>query len=265
VRRSVIAPMVVAGLFAAMPPSGMAQAKTQPSAQGVTTQQGITQQQGDEMIKELRAIRQALERLTQPQQAPDTPPPDRRGKLAPVRGPVMGKADAPLTLVEFTDLQCPYCNRFTTTAFEQIKKTYIDTGTLRFVSRDFPLDFHPQAMPAARAVRCAADQGRFWELRMALLHNASRLSPAFITSAAADLKLDMTAFGACIAGNKHDAEINADMEAARSLGIEGTPSFLLGRTTGDTLEGVLIIGAQPFPMFDARIKELLAPAARPVK
>ena len=100
---------------------------------------------------------------------------------------------------------------------------------------------------------------------MALLRNASWLSPAFITSAAADLKLDMTAFGACIAGNKHDAEINADMEAARGLGIEGTPSFLLGRTIGDTLEGVLIIGAMPFPIFDAKIKELLAPAEKIAK
>ena len=64
----------------------------------------------------------------------------------------MGKPDAPLTLVEFTDLQCPYCNRFTTTTFEQIKAAYIDTGMVRYVSRDFPLDFHPQALPAARAV-----------------------------------------------------------------------------------------------------------------
>ena len=259
----VVAALAVAGLFVAM--RSPANAQGVPTEQGITEQQGITRQQGDEMIKELRAMRQALERLTQPQQAPKTPPPDRRGKLAPVRGPVMGKPDAPLTLVEFTDLQCPYCNRFTTTSFEQIKKTYIDTGKLRFVSRDFPLDFHPQAMPAARAVRCAAEQGRFWELRMALVRNASKLSPAFITSAATELKLDMTAFAACIAGNRHDAEINADMEAGRSLGIEGTPSFLLGRTTGDTLEGVLVIGAVPFEVFDAKIKELLAPAGKIVE
>jgi len=257
VRRSVMAVIVVAGLIAAMPSPAR--------AQGATAQQGITKQQADEMLKELRAIRQALERVTQPEQAPKAPPPDRRGTLGQVRGPVMGKPDAPLTLVEFTDLQCPYCNRFTTTTFEQIKKTYIDTGLLRFVSRDFPLDFHPQAMPAARATRCAADQGKFWELRMALLRNASRLSPAVITSAAAELKLDMTAVAACLSSNRHDAEIEASLEAGRGLGIEGTPTFLLGRTTGDTLEGVLIIGSLPFEAFDAKIKELLAPAAKPVK
>ena len=227
--------------------------------------QSITRQQGEEMLKELRAIRQALERLTQPQQDPNTPPPDRRAKMAAVGGPIMGKADAPLTLVEFTDLQCPYCNRFTTTSFDQIKKTYIDTGKLRFVSRDFPLDFHPQAMPAARAARCAGDQGRFWEMRMTLIRNASRLGPALITATATDLKLDMTAFAACIAGTRHDAEIKADMDVARGLGIEGTPSFLLGRTTGNTLDGVLVVGALPFEMFDAKIQELLTPPDKPVK
>ncbi len=241
--------MVVAGLLMAMPSPAKAQS--------------ITQQQGDEMLKELRAIRAALERLTQPEQ-PATPP-DRYGKLAMVRGPVMGRPDAPLTLVEFTDLQCPYCNRFTTTSFEQIRKTYIDTGKLRFVSRDFPLDFHPQAMPAARAARCAGDQGKFWELRMALLRNASKLSPALITATATELKLDMKAFASCIASTRHDAEIKADMDAARGLGIEGTPSFLLGRTTGDTLDGVLIIGAVPFDVFDAKVKELLAAPGTPVK
>jgi protein-disulfide isomerase len=251
VRRSLIALMVVAGLVLVMPSPAKAQT--------------ITQQQGDEMIKELRAIRVALERLTQPEQAPQAAPPDRRGKLARVGGPVMGKADAPLTLVEFTDLQCPYCNRFTTTSFEQIKKTYIDTGKLRFVSRDFPLDFHPQALPAARAVRCAGDQGKFWELRNALVRNASKLSPAFITSAAAELKLDMKAFATCIAGTRFDAAITADMDAARSLGIEGTPSFLLGRTTGDTLDGILVIGALPFEAFDVKIKEMLAAPQKPVK
>ncbi|MCX6545962.1 MAG: thioredoxin domain-containing protein [Acidobacteria bacterium] len=249
----------------------MAQTKTPATAQGITQQQGvpqqqgITQQQGEEMLKELRRIRQALERLTQPEPAPKAPPADQHGKLTPVLGPVMGKPDAPLTLVEFTDLQCPYCNRFTTTTFEQIKKQYIDTGLVRFVSRDFPLDFHPQAMPAARAARCAADQGKFWEMRMSLLRNASRLSPAFITTAATELKLDMRAFAACASSTLHDAEIEADMAAGRSLGIEGTPTFLLGRTTGDTLDGVLIIGSLPFDAFDTRIKALLAPAGQPVK
>ncbi len=104
---------------------------------------------------------------------------------------MLGRPDAPLTMVEFTDLQCPFCNRFATQTFDQLKKDYIDTGKVRFISRDFPLDFHPQAMPAARAARCAGDQGRFWEMRTTLVKNAGQLSPAYITQTASSLKLDM--------------------------------------------------------------------------
>ncbi|MCX6551938.1 MAG: DsbA family protein, partial [Acidobacteria bacterium] len=199
--------------------------------------QGITQQQAEEMLKELRAIRQALERVTQPQ-APE-PAPDRRVTLDNPTGPWLGRADAPLTLVEFTDLQCPYCNRFTTTAFEQIKAAYIDTGKVRFISRDFPLDFHPQAMAAARASRCAGAQGKWWEMRMALLRGAARLSPAFITGAAADLKLDAKLFADCTASTLFDAEIQRDMTEARKVGVEGTPTFVLGRVTPAGLDGVV--------------------------
>jgi protein-disulfide isomerase len=241
----VIATIALPCLLLTLPSSGWAQ--------------GISSQQADEMLKELRAIRVALERVTGGQPAPNTPPPEQRGKLARVRGPIMGNPNAPITLVEFTDLQCPYCNRFTSTTFEQLKKTYIDTGKVRFISRDFPLDFHPQAMAAARAARCADDQGRFWEMRATLGRNFNKLSPAFITSAATELKLDMKAFETCVASTKHDARINSDLDAARGLGVEGTPTFLLGPTTGDTLEGVLVIGALPFEVFDAKMKELLAP------
>ena len=221
---------------------------------GPASAQGITQQQGDEMLKELRAIRLALERVSPP---PGTPVPEKRASLDDVRGPVMGKPDAPLTLVEFTDLQCPYCNRFTTTSFEQIKTAYIDTGKLRFVSRDFPLDFHPHAMAAAKAARCAGEQGKFWEMRLLLVRNASKLAPAFITSTAEGLKLDAKAFAACTASTRFDADIKRDMDVATKLGIEGTPSFVLGRTTPQGVDGVLVIGAQPFQTFDAKIKELL--------
>jgi len=216
--------------------------------------QGITQQQAEEMLKELRAIRQALERVT--------PPPPGQAQDKPVRlnnvvGYALGRPDAPLTLVEFTDLQCPYCNRFSTTTFEQLKAAYIDTGKLRFISRDFPLDFHQNAMPAARATRCAGEQGRFWEMRTALVKNFKQLDAAFIASTAQGLKLDMAAFGACASSTKHDAAIAQDMNEGRSVGIEGTPSFVLGRTAAQGLDGVLIVGAQPFGAFDVKIKEML--------
>lgn len=216
--------------------------------------QGITQQQADQMLKELKAIREALERVSPPAGQAEA---EKPASLDDVRGPAMGRPDAPLTLVEFTDLQCPYCNRFSTTTFEQIKAAYIDTGMVRFVSRDFPLDFHPQALPAARAARCAGEQGKYYEMRLSLLRNASRLSPAFITATAESLKLDMGAFTPCAGSTRFDADIKRDLDVAMKLGIEGTPSFVLGRTTPTGVTGVLVVGAQPFRTFDTKIKELL--------
>lgn len=218
--------------------------------------QGITQQQAEEMLKELRLIRQALERVTPPQ--PAGPPPDQRVTLPNVSGYSLGNPDAPLTLVEFTDLQCQFCNRFSTTAFEQLKTAYIDTGKVRFVTRDFPLDFHPYALPAARAARCAGEQGKFWEMRAVLVRGYKQLSAEFVTASGEGLKLDMAAFNACAASTRFDAAIMQDMSEGRAVNVEGTPTFVLGRTAAQGLDGILIVGAQPFAAFDAKIKELLA-------
>src|SRR6516165_8432700 len=119
------------------------------------------QQINEEMLKELRAIHQLLERLTTPQQ----PAQPTTATITNLKGYQLGAADAPLTMIEFTDLQCPYCRQYASTTFGEIKKNWIDTGKLRYVGRDFPLDFHPQAMAAARAARCAGEQGRFWDMR----------------------------------------------------------------------------------------------------
>jgi len=235
--------IVIAGLFL--------------GACGNAKAQGITSQQAEEMLKELRAIRQALERVTPP--APGQAQ-DQRVKLNNTSGYSLGRTDAPLTLVEFTDLQCQFCNRFSTQVFAQIKAAYIDTGKVRFVTRDFPLDFHPEAMPAARAARCAGEQDKFWEMREALVKGYRQLGAPFFASAAEGLKLDMAAFKACAASTKFDAAIMQDMNDGRAVNVEGTPTFVLGRTSPQALDGVLIVGAQPFAAFDAKIKEMLAQA-----
>ena len=215
-------------------------------------QQGITQQQAEEMIRELRAMRMILEKLVQPQQQA----PRRRGQdhyLKAMRGP----AGRPLTMVEFTDLQCPFCRQFTLTAFDELKRNWIDTGKLRFISRDFPLDFHAQAMPAARAARCAGEQGKFWEMRLALVRNANLLTSDYIAKTGADLKLDTKAFAACSASTKYDAEIQAEMQEGLKIPVTGTPTFILGRTTAAGIEGPVLVGALPYVQFDAKLRSLL--------
>jgi len=222
--------------------------------------QTITTQQADQIIKELQLLRQAVERLQAPAPAPQVqapPAPPEVVRVTNVSGYMLGRPDAPLTMVEFTDLQCPFCNRFATTTFDQLKKDYIDTGKVRFISRDYPLDFHPQAMPAARASRCAGDQGKFWELRETLVKNASQLSPAYITQTAAALKLDMKQFGACITGTQYDSAINKDMTEGNGFAVNGTPTFFVGKTTAQGFEGFRIVGAQPYTVFQQRIDALL--------
>lgn len=244
---------------------GVAAFAAAPRAQGTVPQSAppppaqTLQQQNEEMLRELRAIRMLLEKLTTQQAQPPAPPPQpTTGKVSNLKGYALGRPDAPLTMVEFTDLQCPFCRLFVMTSFDDIKKNWIDTGKLRYISRDFPLDFHAQAMPAARAARCAGEQGKFWEMRLALMRNANVLSAEYIIRTAGDLKLESKAFTACIASPKYDAEIQAETAEGTKLGVSGTPTFIMGRTTATAVEGPMVVGALPYAQFDAKLKELLA-------
>jgi protein-disulfide isomerase len=216
------------------------------------------QQQNEEMLRELRAIRMLLEKLTAPQQQqPQAPPQPTTARVTNLKGYVLGRPDAPLTMVEFTDLQCPFCRQFVTTSFDQIKKNWIDTGKLRYISRDFPLDFHAQAMPAARAARCAGEQGKFWEMRLGLMRNANLLTADYIVKTANELKLEPRGFAACNASTKYDADIQAESAEGTRLGVGGTPTFIMGRTTAVAVEGPMLVGALPYAQFDAKLKSLL--------
>jgi protein-disulfide isomerase len=112
-------------------------------------------------------------------------------------------------------------------------------------------------MPAARAARCAGEQGKFWEMRLGLMRNANLLTPEYITKTAGDLQLDPKAFSACSASTKYDAEIQAETQEGTKLGVGGTPTFVMGRTTATAVEGPMIVGALPYAQFDAKLKSLL--------
>jgi len=221
--------------------------------------EGMTKEQGDAILKELRQIRGVLER---PQRAgPNAPaqvPPQEKVTLKLGADPAMGRDDAPVTIVEYTDYQCPYCNRFQTSTFPELKKTYIDTGKVRFIKRDLPLPFHPQALPAAKAARCAGDQGKFWEMHERLSASPATLGMETYLAFARELSLDTASFEACIGGDRHVAGIREDERGAAAAGITGTPSFVVGTAKGDVLEGVRIVGAQPFDAFDRTIRDILA-------
>jgi protein-disulfide isomerase len=229
-----------------------------------TWRPGISPEQADSIVTELRQIRQLLEkqqvqlaRAVAPQQ-PGPPPPPEKVQMSIGNGwYAIGRNDAPVTLVEFADYQCPYCKRFHTDAYAELKKNYIDTGKLRFVSRDLPLEFHPFALKAAEAVRCAGEQNKYWELRDSLYTNAAPPSEDVIKKAAESLSLDGKGFQVCLDSDKYKSDVQKDANEAATLQISGTPTFVLAKSAKDKLDGIRIVGAQPFAAFQSAIDRLL--------
>jgi protein-disulfide isomerase len=166
-------------------------------------------------------------------------------KLVESDDPSIGDADAPVTIVEFSDFECPFCGAFFSDTYAQLKKDYIDTGKVRLVFRDYPLSFHPMAKPAAVAASCANEQGKFWAYHDTIFQNQSTLSDANLKVWAGQVGLDVAAFTACVGSGTREAEIDADIAAGTSFGVSGTPSFFIN--------GKLVVGAQPFSAFKTAI------------
>jgi protein-disulfide isomerase len=124
---------------------------------------------------------------------------------------------------------------------------------VRFLSRDLPLDFHSNAFRAAEAARCAGDQGQFWAMRNTLVANASQLGGEHIQGYAKELKLDMAVFNSCMDTQKHAAEIRKDVAQAAALRIDGTPSFIVGKSTPEGVAGSMVVGALPLEAFEEKI------------
>ena len=220
--------------------------------------EGITSEQAQQILDELKAIRKAVEGGAQCAGQPAPAPDDKVSIAFPSGGFTQGKANAPLVMVEYTDYQCPFCQQFHNTAFAQIKANYIDTGKIRFISRDFPLDFHENARRGAYAARCAAEQGKFWELRHTMIVNANQLQQDKLAGYAANVKMDVAKFQACLASDKYKAAIDKDVAEGLAAGVTGTPSFVLGRIEDGKLKGVRLVGAMPYEQFDAKIQEMLS-------
>lgn len=141
----------------------------------------------------------------------------------------LGSASAVLTIVEFSDYQCSYCRRFHAEVLPALRKTYIDTGKVQLIFKDYPLSMHREALPAALAGRCAAAQGKFWPMNELLFANQARLAGALYPKLAATLALDVEAFKACLQDPALTVAIQRDQQQALDLGVNATPGFLIGR------------------------------------
>ena len=170
---------------------------------------------------------------------------------------VLGDANAPVTIVEYADFQCPFCARFFHGAMSEIRRNYVENGKVKMVFRNFQF-LGPESSAAGEAAQCAADQGRFWEYHDEIFvaesidgveHNGN-LNRALFVKIASDLGLDAGAFTTCIDSGTHTPFIQAERTAAASLGVNSTPTVFVN--------GKMILGAQPFATFQAAIEEALA-------
>lgn len=222
--------------------------------QDAATAPALTAAQGEQILAELQAIKAMLEE-------------DRRAAGEPAAGTVripdvalhvLGAANAPVTLVEFTDYQCPYCHKFHEQSWPEIKKNYVDTGKVRFIVRDLPLDFHEQALPAALAARCAGEQDRYWPMYEALLGQKDALTRESTRRLAIAAGVNVPTFDACMQNPGLRHAIEADVAEAVRIGVNGTPGFMIAQRKDGQLEGTLLLGAQPVAAFSGRIDALLA-------
>lgn len=173
---------------------------------------------------------------------PDTPSEPVNVELGDA--PVKGEANAPATIVEFSDYECPFCGKFYTETLPLIQEQYIKTGKVKLVYKDFPLDFHPSAQKAAEAARCVGEQKGdegYWKMHDLLFENQQTLSVANYKKWARSLGVVGTKFDQCLDEGKYAAAVQADLKYGQKLGVSGTPSFFIN--------GKMVTGSQPFEVF----------------
>jgi protein-disulfide isomerase len=206
-------------------------------------------EQSQKLLAEFESAQQAAAVQTPTSVAPAQEQEIRRYEVPEDDDPVFGPEDAPITIIEFSDYQCPYCARWHEQVFLRLREEYPDT--IRVVFRDFPLtSIHPEAVPAAEAANCAGEQDAYWEFHDALFSGQNGFGKDAYTSYASDLGLDMVGFTECIESGRHNDEVMADLSYAAELGVQSTPTFFLN--------GLPIVGAQPYEVFEQIIKQELA-------
>lgn len=184
--------------------------------------------------------------------AAEVPPPTATGVPAVTETDhIRGNADAPITIIEYSDFQCPYCSRFHPT-MQQVMSEYSDS--VRWVFRHFPLSFHPEATPAANAAECASEQGKFWEYADALFENQSSLGSEYYAQLASSLGLNTSQWQSCFDAQKYNDVIEAQAQAGGAAGVSGTPGSFVIDQDGNAIP---IKGALPFSSVAAAIDSVL--------
>ncbi len=203
--------------------------------------------------QDVSGIRRSMNATARP-----TPPPPTKVDVALGDGHILGDPIAKVGIVEFTDFQCPYCQRYHGQAFTQLKESYIETGKIQYAVRDFPLGFHNHAQPAAIASRCAGQQGQYWAMHHQLFANQKRLGADLYMELAKSLELKDEEFQSCMNDPVQIQHVEADLSYGQSIGVCGTPNFFIGRIQdGKLMNAHRISGSKPFSAFSSIIEKLL--------
>lgn len=209
---------------------------------------------------DIEAIKKLLERGAQAP-APAQGQAFKEAMLSIDGSPVLGDKDAKVTIVEFSDYQCPFCARNHKQTFPQLLTEYIKTGKVKYIFRDFPLEsIHPLAFKASEAALCAGEQGKYWEMHDTLFANQTALTSDDLMSHAKTAGADSVKMKTCIDSGRQAAKIRTDLAEGRKLGITGTPGFFIGlsQPNAKTFKATKnIVGARPYSDFKDAIESLL--------
>ncbi len=197
---------------------------------------------------------------------PNTPPAIKLPDTLSLQGDTYrGASTATVAIIEYGDFECPFCRRFQQSTFPQILDQYVKTGKVRYIYRDMPLPFHAHAMPAAQAVHCAAEQGKYWQMYDSLFADQIAQSTAELDQRAAKAGVDTGKLDSCMTSARSVPAIQRGAAEAAKMEIDGTPTFLIGTVTPDgqvVKVKASVVGAQPFEAFQAAVEPLLGTPAK---
>ena len=180
----------------------------------------------------------------------DNPADAQRSPVSEDDDAIKGDINAPVTIIEFSDYECPFCARFYEQTLPELKEKYIDTGKVKFVYRDFPLSGHRNAQKAAEAAECAGDQGKYYGMHDMLFEQGVSGGVDSYKQYASNLELNTEEFNNCLDSGKHYGEVQNDLRDGSAAGVGGTPAFFIN--------GIFLSGAQPFSAFEQIIESELS-------
>lgn len=225
-----------------------------------TNSEYITKSDIEDIVTKLESKLEGVKTPT-PAVEPTAPPAPVMIKIPQGDDPMKGNPSAPITIVEFSDFQCPFCARFYQDTLSQLEENYINNGKAKLIYRDLPLEsIHKNAKSAALAAQCANEQDKFWDFHNKLFdgqtewqnQSADQIATTFV-SYAADLKIDPKKFESCYTSAKYSDGIQKDQAEAARYGATGTPTFFIGNENDGFIK---LVGAQPFFSFENTIRTL---------